>query len=145
MERAITNSIKKQVLVLSDNDTLVQVIASSLRCGLKVKVQTMSLNNLNPQAQAPEPAFDLIVVAMSSPSNEPVVALARASLTTFIGQVPILIISDKSFQPDLGVQIAHLDFPFVIEKLNYKVSKLLDQQRLAAQESLSDVNQAQTP
>jgi len=125
MGNVLTGLTEKQVLVISDNDTLAQVIESSLRCGLKVQVKTLVMSSQQHRRYTNDEMFDLIVVAMSSPSNEPVIALARASLGGYIGQIPILIISDKSFQPDLGVQIAHLDFPFVIEKLNDKVSDIL--------------------
>jgi len=69
--------------------------------------------------------FDLIVVAMSSPTSEPVVALARASLAGQIGQVPLLIISDRPFHSDPNDRIIHLDFPFDIDGLCDKVKEVL--------------------
>jgi hypothetical protein len=69
--------------------------------------------------------FDLIVVAMSSPSSEPVVALSRASLAGRIGQVPLLIISDRPFHSEPDDQITHLDFPFDIDRLHDKVREIL--------------------
>ncbi|MBN2002030.1 MAG: hypothetical protein JXA21_01630 [Anaerolineae bacterium] len=129
MENGGTSLAEKQVLVISDNDMLAQVIAWSLRSGLKVRANiTVSTSRHSRNSEPYDKAtLDLIVVAMSSPANEPVVALARASLGNYIGHIPILIISDKSFQSDLGVHIVHLDFPFVIDKLNDKVNAILKQ------------------
>jgi hypothetical protein len=62
---------------------------------------------------------------MSSPTSEPVVALSRASLAGQIGQVPLLIISDRPFQSDPDDRIIHLDFPFDIDGLHDKVEKIL--------------------
>jgi len=132
----------KRVLVLSDNDGLSRAIELNLeRSDLEVVKFALS----SPRRQrCSEPAssrayqgiegqgsqnevgdFDLIVVAMSSPTSEPVVALSRASLTGQIGQVPLLIISDRPFQSDLDDQIIHLDFPFDIDRLHDKVEEIL--------------------
>ncbi|HNT73638.1 MAG TPA: hypothetical protein PKH77_01325 [Anaerolineae bacterium] len=141
MENANAEATEKKVLVLSDNETLAQVIEFSLRNGLKT-IQVRSLVMSVPQERQDHDADnapDLIVVAMSSPSNEPVVALARASLGSYIGRVPILIISDKCFQADLAVQIAHLDFPFVIGMLNDKVNDILYHDILAGSGIVSEV------
>lgn len=141
MENAITEATEKRVLVLSDNETLAQVIEFSLRNGLKkLKVRTVVMPSPQTRQEHDESNdIDLIVVAMSSPSNEPVVALARASLGSYIGQVPILIISDKYFQTDLAVQIAHLDFPFVIGMLNDKVNDILYHDELSPADSVPEI------
>ncbi len=129
MENGGMDRAEKQILVISDNDMLAQVIAWSLRTGLKMqaKVQVSASKHSRHSELYDKNILDLIVVAMSSPNNEPVVALARASLGNYIGHIPILIISDKTFQSDLGVHIVHLDFPFVIDKLNDKVNAILQQ------------------
>lgn len=129
MENEGRNLAEKQILVISDNDMLAQVIAWSLRTGLKIRAKIMVTTSKRSRDNElhDKNTLDLIVVAMSSPANEPVVALARASLGNYIGHVPILIISDKSFQSDQGVHIVHLDFPFVIDKLNDKVNAILQQ------------------
>ena len=62
---------------------------------------------------------------MSSPASEPVVALTRASLTDCIGQVPILIISDRPLDPAPDAQIVHLDYPFDTGELHDKVKEIL--------------------
>jgi len=72
---------------------------------------------------------DLIVVAMrSSFASEPVVALARASLAQRIGQVPLLIISDRPFDSAPDVRIFHLGFPFGADELCAKVRDILHRQ-----------------
>jgi hypothetical protein len=122
----------KRVLVLSDNDGLSRAIGLNLeRSDLEVVEFALS----SPGQRCPEERragsqaevgdFDMIVVAMSSPTSEPVVALARASLAGRIGQVPLLIISDRPFHSDPDDQIIHLDFPFDIDGLRAKVKEIL--------------------
>lgn len=123
----------KRVLVLSDNDGLSRAIELNLKHS---QLEIIKLA-LSPPGQRSEPVegqrecqaevghFDLIVVAMSSPTSEPVVALARTSLIRQIGQVPLLIISDRPFQSDPDDQIIHLDFPFDIDRLHDKVEEIL--------------------
>lgn len=115
----------KRVLVLSDNDGLSRAIELNLKHN-HLEVIRLALSSPEQRgSQAEVGDFDLIVVAMSSPTSEPVVALARASLAGRIGQVPLLIISDRPFHPDLDDQIIHLDFPFDIDGLHDKVKKIL--------------------
>ena len=69
--------------------------------------------------------IDLLVVATSSPSSEPVVMLARAALTDRVGLVPLLIISDRPFVADSEARIDHLAFPFCPVELYDTVSGIL--------------------
>lgn len=129
------DSTGKRVLILSDNDRLSRAIELNLDGGLEVEIMELASS----PRQRPEPVegqhrspaeaghFDLIVVAMSSPTSEPVVALAKASLAEYIGQVPLLIISDRLFRSDPEAQIIHLDFPFDIDRLQAQVRELLQQ------------------
>jgi hypothetical protein len=78
-----------------------------------------------PQEQSGRDDVDLIVVATSSPSSEPVVELARSALTGYIGRVPLLIISDRPFAPDPQDWITHLSFPFQVDELRDRVRELL--------------------
>jgi DNA-binding response OmpR family regulator len=126
----------KRVLVLSDNNGLAEAIEINLKCS-HLEVEKLALRSQGQQypeqsrrdrrfgSQVELGDFDLIVVAMSSPSSEPVVALARASLTRQIGRVPLLIISDRPFLSDPDAQIIHLDFPFEIDRLHNKVKAIL--------------------
>ncbi len=115
----------KRVLVLSDNDGLSKAIELNLeRSDLKVvRFALTSVERRKNQVEVGD--FDLIVLAMSLPTSEPVVALARASLARRIGQVPILIISDRPFYSDPDDQITHLDFPFDIDRLHDTIEAIL--------------------
>jgi hypothetical protein len=62
---------------------------------------------------------------MNSPTSEPVVELAKASLTGRIRQVSLLIISDRPFQSDPDARIVHLDFPFDMDGLYDRVGEIL--------------------
>ena len=117
----------KSILVLSDNDLLARAIELNLG-----KTWTVGVLLLTPESAVRRGSragvdrhADLIVVAMSSPASEPVVALSRASLGGRIGQVPILIISDRPFDSRSDDRIIHLDFPFDISRLRGKVAEIL--------------------
>jgi CheY-like chemotaxis protein len=83
-----------------------------------------SFNNPDAEGDTHHPC-DLIVVALSSPLNAPIVVLARASLLRNVGQIPVLIISERPFLADPDVQITHLSFPFNTDKLKESVSRIL--------------------
>jgi hypothetical protein len=125
----------KRVLVLSDSDTLARVLALSLEGRFSVEVLRRAvgpaLTNRNGTTLGD---LHLIVVALSSPSNEPVVELHRASLIEHVGQVPLLIISDKPFRTAASDMIRHLQFPFEIETLHERVRELLAGTQVAVQE-----------
>ena len=116
----------KRVLILSDNSGLSRAIALNLSSCLEVK--TARLEPESPQSwklQTENEGFDLMIVALSSPNSEPVVALARASLAGSIGRVPLLIISDRPFDSAPDDRITHLDFPFDIDRLCHTVREML--------------------
>lgn len=118
----------KKVVVLSDNEGLSRAIELALNKRLKV-AKIIQSSPRRPEDLRPEmDDFDLIIVAMSSPNSEPVVALAKAALARQIGRVPILIISDKPFYPDPEDRIAHLDFPFTPDRLCRKVEEILQEE-----------------
>ena len=122
----VTGSDRKTVLVLSDDDRLSRAIELSLNQSIEVKIIRLAPpSSAQRSSQAEVGDFDLMVVAMSSPTGEPVVALAKASLAKHIGLVPLLIISDKPFSSDLDSRIAHLDFPFDPHAIQDKVRELL--------------------
>jgi DNA-binding response OmpR family regulator len=124
----IADSTKK-ILVLSDNDKLSRAI-EVLLVSRDWAVETVASNPpKQPGNQDRISNLRLIIVAMSSPASEPVVALARASLAAQIGQVPLLIISDKPFNSNSNDLIVHLDFPFVIDELYHKVEAILHRER----------------
>jgi len=115
----------KRVLVLSDNNGLSRVIEFSLENdGLEV-IKSVSGSWQQGGWQSEAADADLIIVAMSSPASQPAAALARASVAGRVGQVPLLLISDRPFHSDSEDQIAHLDFPFEIDGLYDKVEEIL--------------------
>jgi DNA-binding response OmpR family regulator len=117
----------KKILVVSDDSRLSRAIELNLNSRLAVEIVTATTGPAEERAdrtQKDDPA--LIVVAMSSPSSEPVVALARARLTHHVGRVPILLISDRPVCPALDTKIGHLEYPFGIDALRDKVAEILE-------------------
>jgi hypothetical protein len=116
----------KRILVLSDDDRLARAIEVNLNNPTEMEVARLAPPVFEGrESRSGINDFDLLVVAASSPNCEPVVVLAQASVAERIGQVPLLIISDRSFYPDPGTMIAHLSFPFGAEELTDKVRELL--------------------
>jgi hypothetical protein len=113
----------KKALIISDNGGLARVVELNLRIRLGMEVIKYD-PDLSGQAQYGD--LDLLVLAISSPSREPILELARASLVERIGQVSLLIISDRPFQSEPDEDIVHLDFPFTIDALESKVRGILD-------------------
>lgn len=112
----------KKALIISDNGGLARVVELNLRIRLGMEVLKYD-PELSGQDQYDD--LDLLVLAISSPSREPILELARASLVERIGQVSLLIISDRPFQSEPGEDIVHLDFPFTIDALERKVKGIL--------------------
>lgn len=121
----LTDFVGKRVLVLSDHNGLARAIEVNLNRRPAMEVVQLVPSLPGQQRQRKVDDFDLIVVAMSSPASEPIVALSRASLTGQIGKVPLLIISGRFFHSDPEVQIFHLGFPFEVDALCDKVSEIL--------------------
>jgi hypothetical protein len=120
----MVDTARRRVLVLSDNEGLSRAIEVNLTSRLELDIVRFgSLERRRIQAEIGE--FDLIVLAVSSPYSEPIVALAKSSLTDRIGRVPLLIISDRPFESDPDERIVHLDFPFKIDGLHDKVERIL--------------------
>jgi len=111
----------RRILVLSDNDGLSRAIKLNLGSCLNVQV----VNCSEPKYQPDDGPCDLIIVAMSSSTSEPIVALTRASMTERVGHVPLLIISDRPFKSEPKDHITHLEFPFEIHNLCRKVKEML--------------------
>jgi hypothetical protein len=116
----------KRIAVLSDNDGLAQAIELGLSRCLKSEVVKCVLGPPTwARNQIEGEAFDLILVAVSLPTSEPVVMLTQASLAQEIGQVPLLIVSDRPFDPGENTRFFHLDFPVNANKLHDKVKEIL--------------------
>ncbi len=123
------NQTQKKALVLCDNDLLFDIIKLNLK---QVNVEIIrfekepSVDPIEKLTGADD--FELIIVAISSSTGEPVVTLFNASLTKHIGQIPLLIISDRKFAPNYKGQIFHLGFPFDADELRHKVQVVLEYQ-----------------
>jgi hypothetical protein len=117
--------VQKSILALGDDEMLLRVIELAL---VDHSLEISSILIESPECQALGADFgcvDLIILALSSFSSEPVVALTKASLTNVVGQIPLLIISRKRFRHDRDVPIYHLDFPFDVRELQARVHKVL--------------------
>ena len=141
MDNTSTSLVGKKVLVVSDSDKLSRAIELNLSFCLGIETVTLATDTIENDIgsdigndignegdnddEGDNDNFDLIVVAMSSPVSEPVVALARASLSDYIGRVPILIISDRPVNPAPDAYIAHLDYPFNASGLHNKIKEIL--------------------
>jgi hypothetical protein len=118
--RAEPGSVRRMVL-LCDDDKLSRAVQVSLQnYGRVIRLEADSQANERPADAA------LIVIALSSPVTEPVVLLAKAALGDRIGHTPILIISDRPFEPMPGKLISHLEFPFSSQALAHKVAEILE-------------------
>ncbi len=116
----------KRIAILSDNGGLAQAIGLSLSHCIKLEVvKCMSSPLTQGKEQIKNHDLDLILIAISLPTSEPVVMLNRALLTQHIGHVPLLIVSDRPFDPDKDALFYHLDFPVNADELHDKVKEIL--------------------
>ncbi len=116
------------ILLIGDNTFLLRLVATNLA------PLTAAAVLLDPDTSAiPFKAdtvheslpYRLILLALSRSNNEPVVVLARAGLTQLVGRIPLLIISDRTFQADPERHIFHLQFPFSAGAFRQQVAGLL--------------------
>jgi hypothetical protein len=126
MKTVIADSAGGKALVISDNRRLSRAVGLALNRYLGAETVIVTLGSSRPQGRpGGDVDFELIVLALSSPLSEPVVMLARASLAEKIGQVPLLIVSDRAFQPDPESKIFYLGFPFDPHELGEKAREIL--------------------
>ncbi len=119
----------KRILVLCDNQKLSKALQLNLQAHWQVSQTTLPASR-QPSRRIDE--FSLIILALSSPASEPVVALTRAALIKYIGRIPLLIISDRPFPSSPQERITHLDFPFNPQSLYTRVQEILRAQPEAA-------------
>lgn len=122
------SSLADGILLIGDNGFLLRLVATNLAPLTATAVLVgpdLSVVPLNPVTSRECLPYKLILLALSRSSNEPVVVLARAGLTHVIGSIPLLIISDRTFQADPERHIFHLPFPFSAEALRQQVADLL--------------------
>ena len=117
---------EKRIAVLSDNEGLAQAIELGLsRCLESEIVKCVSDPLTRAKNQIESDGFDLILVAVSLPTSEPMVMLTQAALAHKIGQVPLLIVSDRPFDPGENARFFHLNFPVNANRLRDKVKEIL--------------------
>lgn len=137
-ETTAGNGTVKRIFVLTDSDLLYTIIKANLQQpNLRLALHNPFANSRSVEARAnlvqtncnhqgdPFSAVDLIIIAHSAHTSEPVVTLAQAKLANQIGRIPILIISDRPFEARPIQQIYHLDFPFDSANLRHTVEVLL--------------------
>jgi len=111
-----------RILIVSDHPKL----ARAIELGLQPRRSVTWLARESREAKLP-PAdgWTAIIVSLSSAIGEPLAALQRAGLTPCIGHIPILIISERSFQAGPRDLVQHLDYPFTPEALRQAVDALM--------------------
>jgi len=120
----VTKIAGKRVLVFSDSDGLSKAIELQLKSRLLEVVRLTLSYPQQCRLLASQTDFDLIVLALSSPTNEPLAAFTQVALDGRIGRVPILLISAaNSFLP--GEQVVSMGFPFEIDELYSQVEEML--------------------
>ncbi|HBX70302.1 MAG TPA: hypothetical protein DEH25_13225 [Chloroflexi bacterium] len=121
----------KRVLILSDNDGLSKAVELNLQATQLPKgVQLETIRCVPDTAEAvrdqvAEENLNLIVVALSSASSEPALALAKNSLLHRVGYTPLLIISQKTSNFGPTGMISHMDYPFDIDQLQNAIKDTL--------------------
>jgi hypothetical protein len=114
----------RKALVLSDNDGLARAIEAHISHCLDVEVVRMDMTG-QMEDEGKLADFDLMVVALSSPTREPAEVLTETRLAERVGQIPLLVISDRPFEPMSGGQIIHLSLPFDVDEFHDKLRELL--------------------
>lgn len=113
----------KKIALICDDERLIKVISLAfdrksfdlILCDCPgLQHQDGSIDNLK-----------LIIVALASPMSEPIVEISRAALGKFIGEVPILIVSQRRFHPAISQQIYHMDFPFDVNALKKQAEQIM--------------------
>ena len=122
-----TDVIGKVALILCDYDALYAAIELKLSSLPDVQVTRLDLAPTEPhRGRRPDGDFDLIIVATVSPTGDPLSILSRASLLGWVGEVPVLIISERPSSPESDDKITYLNFPFDMDELTHTVKGILD-------------------
>jgi hypothetical protein len=123
----------KRVAVIGDSDLVCKAIKLALHKRLKLSTGDPERCGVGHAALG----WDLIVVAVTSDSAEPIAELAEAGLIDWISRVPLLIISPRPFGTSEEFRIAHLRFPFDPDQLCDRVGDLLQASVELAESTLS--------
>ena len=119
-----------EILLVGDSKFLLELVATNLA---PLTAETLFFSSVQPQAptgfrrrEENAQQLRLVVLALSYSSSEPVVILDQLGLTSIVGVVPLLIISDRPFQAGLARRIFHMPFPFRATTLRQVVDAVLD-------------------
>jgi len=118
----ITNPIPKRILIVSDNDRLARFIELILGDGEWI-IEKLTLNSTPQRLEISE--VGLIMVALSSPLNEPAAALDRVFPDYQANQSPLFVISENRMRAHQGRLVEQMDFPFDIDEFQDKIFKIL--------------------
>ncbi len=116
----------QRIVLLSDNEALATVLAFDLQADLNAEVIPLLPVSARQKRNASLGRIDLMVMVLSLPTSEPLVALAEAALSAHIGQIPLLISSDRPFRSAPEGKIFYLDFPFNLDRLTEEAQRLLN-------------------
>lgn len=119
-----------EILLVGDSRFLLELVTANLAPLTTKTICLDSVPEAAPTRCAPGEAnalpLQLVVLALSNSSSEPVVILDQLGLTGIVGTVPLLIISDRPFQAGFGRRIFHMPFPFRATTLRQVVDAVLD-------------------
>jgi hypothetical protein len=127
-QQPMDNPVAKNILVLYDSDLLFDIIKSNLK-HIPLSIQGIGKKSFSEKIKVEFKVDNLalIIVAISSVSKgEPLVSLFNTALINQVGQIPILIVSDRKFDSDHEGQIFHLDFPLDVGELCHRVQTIVD-------------------
>jgi hypothetical protein len=114
------------VVVLSDHQVLRKAIEFGLRHRFQIEVVESSVNEPGQYVRIEGEDLDLVVMTTLSSTDEPMLALAKASLDVQLGQVPLLIISQQPLGSTFDCKkVFHLHFPFSYDELYTKTAEIL--------------------
>ena len=122
--------------MVGDSDLVCRAIKLALRSRLKIDFRDMNGCGTLDSTIGAVPAWDLVIVAVTSENGEPIAELAEASLIHWIGKAPLLVISSRPFEPSPEFRISHLRFPFDPDQLCERARLLLQASTVAVGEAV---------
>jgi DNA-binding response OmpR family regulator len=117
-------AVKKRVLIVSDTDDLSRTIASSLN-GSVDAVRLVLYSLQADQERVYQDHFDLIVLGVSLPDSEPAAMLYQGTLGERIDQIPVVIVSPRTFFSDPEERIFYFDLPLDEDQFHARVVQIL--------------------
>ena len=121
-----TDLPKRKVLIVSDHERFSRALELIMSNRPDVEIIKLEPNTSSCQERSNlNGDLDLIILALGSPNSEPLVVLTRNWLMEQVGQVPLLILSDRPFDCDLENRIFSLDLPFAAGRFRDKVTEIL--------------------